>query len=148
MTACRVVRAVFAAMDEGDRPAARARLADDFAHRSRSVVAGTERVQTIGPDEWLDAVAPLRAAFSEQDHGLVCRDEGDGRCTGTFNIRARHTGVLSLPRRGVELQPTGRVVALPPEPFVAQVEGEVMTLLDVVHPPGGGIAGVLDQLEG
>lgn len=150
MTACRVVRAVFAAIDEGDDAAARALLADDFVKRSRTQEpGGGERLLTLGPDEWLAALVPLHDALSGLSHGVECQDDGPGRCLGAFHAGGVHTGTLHLARRGVTLAPTGRRVVLPPEPFRAEVdEHGLLAVLDVRHPTDGGIAGLLRQLEG
>jgi hypothetical protein len=145
-----VVRAVFAAIDEGDEAAARALLADDFVKRSRTRGPdGTEHLLTLGAQEWLAALVPLHEALSELDHGVECRDDGPGRCTGTFHAGGVHTGTLRLARRGVTLAPTGRRVVLPPEPFRAELDDDgLLAVLDVRHPADGGIAGLLRQLGG
>lgn len=140
MTAPELVEEFFTRVDAGDLSSAGELLADDFAHTS------TANPEPMGRDDYLAALQQLDGAISQLHHRLTELAGDDATATGVVQVSARHTGRLVAPALGVDLAPTGRVFQLPSEPLRATARNGRLTLIHIDTPPGGGLAGAIDQL--
>ncbi len=100
----------------------------------------------IGKIEFLAAMKAQMDAFPDySENPTDIREDGDV-VHFTAHVRGTHKGILALP--GMNAVPiTGRSIQLPPEPAWVQVNQGKILVYHVDPVPGGGINGILSQLE-
>ena len=140
MTAREVFERYSAALDRADLPAMAALVHEAF----RLEGAGLDG---IGRTEFLAAMKAQLDAFSgysENPTDIVA--DGD---TVRFvaHVTGTHTGTLALPGMA-PIQPTGRAIALPPEPASVRVRDGKLVAYQVSKVAGGGIDGIIAQIGG
>jgi hypothetical protein len=101
----------------------------------------------IGKSEFLAAMkAQLDAFTGYSENPTDIREQGDvvhfvAHVTGT------HSGTLALP--GMDpIPPTGRAIALPPEPAWVRISDGKLIVYHVTKVAGGGIEGIIQQIGG
>lgn len=142
MTNEEVVRAYLDALDRGDMPAARALLADDFAH-----APATPGGAPMDADAYIAAHAPLATCFPDlRRHVTELTVDGDEVRTTAY-VTATHDHVVELPMFDVgPLAPTGRAYRTTPHHDTFTVRDARITAVHSTFPPGAGLRGLIDQL--
>lgn len=137
-----VVRAYLDALDRGDMAAARALLADDFAH-----APATPGGPPMDADGFIAAHAPLAVSFPDlRRHVTELVADGDEVRTAAY-VTATHDHVVDLPMFGVgPLPPTGRAYRTTPHHDTFTVRDGRISAVHSSFPPGAGLRGLLDQL--
>lgn len=126
------------ALDRADLPTMGALIDDDF-HLEGAGLDG------VGKHAFLVAMKAQIEAFtgySENPTDIV--EDGD-IVHFVAHVRGRHTRTLALP--GVAaIPPTGRWIALPPEPAWVQICDGKLLIYHVTKVSGGGVDGILNQI--
>lgn len=140
-SAAGVVKQVMSAIEDGDFPAARALLHDDFQFSGPVP-------QPIGPDAWLAVHQALYAGMPDlRFNAANFTDDGH---TVRFNVALtmHHTGTLALPFLGIaDLQPTNKSIALPPESATVVVRDGKLASWSNVTPADGGVGRILAEAQ-
>ena len=128
-----------AALDRGDLAAMEALIHDDF----RLEGAGFEG---IGKPQFLAAMKAQLDAFPDYSENPSDMTEDGDVVHFVAHVRGTQRGTLALP--GMEpIAPTGRQVRLPSEPAWVKVSQDRLLIYHVEAVHGGGIRGILSQLE-
>lgn len=128
------------AFEARDLASLQALLADDFAAKGPTVEL--TKAQTLG------YLKVLFTAFPDHRFGLTdFRQDGeDVQCTS--HESGTHTGMLDLSPFGipVSLPATGKGFRLPSSTLTVRVANEKIIYFGEESVPGGGLAGILEQL--
>jgi len=138
MSAREVLFSYTEALDRADLATIAALIHEDF-HLEGAGLDG------IGKREFLAAMKAQLDAFtgySENPSDIV---EDGSIVHFVAHVTGRHTGTLVLPGMAA-IAPTGRSIALPPEPAWVQVTSDKLLVYHVTKVPGGGIDGILSQI--
>ena len=128
-----------AALDRADLDAMAALVHDAF----RLQGAGLDG---IGGQEFLAAMkAQLDAFAGYSENPTDIRQQGDV-VHFVAHVTGRHVGTFALVGRE-PIQPTGRSIALPPEPAWVRIRDGKLIAYCVAKVPGGGIEGILAQIS-
>jgi agmatinase len=134
-----VFRQYTAAVDRGDVGALADWLAEDF----RLEGAG---LGVIGRDEFVETMRAQLNAFPDYKvNPTDVRGSGEN-VEFVAHVTGTQKGALHLPGR-VAVAPTGRTIALPPEPAAVVVRAGRIRACRVEPVPGGGIDGILSRLR-
>ena len=140
MTKTEITQAFSAALEARDFDKAASYLSDDFVLRGPTT-------QPIGKQEFITVQSAFEDAF--QDWSFNSHDEveqGD-KVFAAVQITGTHTRDLVLPMPGVPPIPaTNKEVSLPVEHLTFTFKGDKIASLTSDNVPGGGIAGVLQQI--
>ena len=118
-------------------------LADDF--RAKGGTLELNKQQSLGYFQM------FFTAFPDHSFGFANFETGemDGWISCTAQETGTHKGVLDLHPFGkpISLPPTGRSFKLPQCVFTFRVAGDKVTYISESTGEGGGLAGILEQLE-
>ncbi len=138
MTAREVFERYSTALDRADLAAMAALVHDDF----RLEGAGLDG---IGKTQFLAAMKAQLDAFTGYSENPTDLAEDGDTVRFTAHVTGTHTGTLALPGMA-PIAPTGRKIALPPEPASVRVRDGKLVAYRVTAVPGGGIDGILAQI--
>jgi hypothetical protein len=138
MTAREVFERYSAALDRADLPAMAALVHDAFKLEG----AGLDG---IGKREFLAAMKAQLDAFSDYSENATDIVEDSDIVRFVAHVTGTHTGTFALPGMA-PIPPTGRAIALPPEPAWVRVADGKLIVYHVSKVAGGGIAGILAQI--
>ena len=140
MGAEEVVRAMIAAVDNGDMGTAAGYLRADF------VFSGPVP-EPIGKVEWVSMQRQLLTAFPDWSYNLSDVREEDQVATTTYQITGTHTGELDLSSLGLPKIPaTGKSISLPEGQSRCTVNNGKIVRIETDSNPDGGLSGTLKQL--
>ena len=127
------------ALDRGDLSAMEQFIADDF----RLEGAGLDG---IGKQAFLGAMKAQLDAFPDYSENPSDLREVGEVVHFVAHVRGTQNGTLALP--GIDpILPTGRRIELPPEPAWVRVKDSRLLVYHVDPVPGGGVRGILSQIE-
>ena len=135
-----IVQTLIAALQANDLELAASKMSESF------------RLQGLGPRELkkrelLAVQSELHAGMSDFSYNLAELREEAGRVKGSVAIAGTQTGELNLPLFGLARLPaTGLSISLPEVAVLFQTEGEQVSLMQIEELPGGGMAGLIQQL--
>ncbi len=145
MSAIETVKTVMAALQSGDMELAATLLADDFRLEGLAP-------QHLSKSQYLAVQSELLAAMPDFTYNLDAVQTNREPETN-FHVRAQCTiigtqkGDLNLPLFGVAtIEATGIEIVLPQTSLLYNVEDNVVKKMLFEPQPGGGIAGILQQL--
>ncbi len=142
MTNEEVVRAYLEAFDRHDMAAARALLADDFAH-----APVTPGGPPMDADAYVDVHRPVAASFPDMRRHVVSVESDGDDVRVTAYVTATHDHHVRLPMLGIDdLPPTGRAYRTEPHHDTFTVRDGRITAVHSTFPPRAGLRGLLDQL--
>ena len=135
-----ITRALFAALESGDKDTALSYLSDDF------VFSGPVP-EPIGREQWMGLQGRLSAAFPDWSYNLSdVQVRGDVART-THQIAGTHTIDLDLSAMGLPVVPaTGKAIKLPLEHADLTFEGGKVVRLHADASADGGLPGIMQQL--
>ena len=127
------------ALDRADLAAMAALVHDEF----RLDGAGFDG---IGKPEFLAAMKAQLDAFAGYSENPTDIREQDDVVHFVAHVTGSHTGTFVLP--GMDpILPTGRAIALPPEPAWVRIGDGKLLVYHVTKVPGGGIDGIIKQIR-
>ena len=138
-----VVRALLAAFDSGDLPAARALLAEDFA------VTSHQTGQTLGADAYVAAHEDLTQSFPNLQRTVTeIAIVRPGVVRVVMTLTATNDRPVRIPRIDVDLpHPTGRTVTTRPHVDHFEIRDHRVVTYRSEQPPGSGLRGLLDLIQ-
>lgn len=139
MSAIDIVKALDEQISGGDLQHAGDYMADDF----KFVGVGPE---PLGKQESLGVWGALRAAMPDFKHNMANFREAYNMVYATVEVTGTHTGTLAIPG-GPQLAPTDRKFCNPLERIAITVRDDKVTEWVVEQVPGGGVPGILGQLN-
>lgn len=142
MNAIDMVKTMMTALQSGDMELAANTMSDDFVLRGWSPAE-------LNKVEMLAMQSELLSAMPDFSYHLRDLEEQDSLVTGLMRVTGTNTGDLSLPMFGIPLiQATAVSIELPQvrTEFIVQ-DGKVKEMM-VEAVPGGGLAGLLQQIGG
>ena len=101
----------------------------------------------LAKEAYLELLRGLFAAFPDWrvEHGRL--RVGWDHATVELRMEGTHTGTLELPFPGfVPIAASGRTVVLPAQDFHYSLSQDRITRIEPAPMPGGGLAGLLDQI--
>jgi predicted ester cyclase len=141
MSAIDVVKAGLAATEAGDFNKLDGLVADDY------VFAGPVP-EPVGKREFMGLQMALLKAMPDWSFNARDFKENGDVVTVTLQVTGTQTGELSLPMPGIPKLPgSGKKVSLPGEISTFTVKNGKLVRLDVAPTPGGGLMGILSQLD-
>ncbi len=139
MSAATTVKAFTSDLEFKDFEKVASYLADNFA------AEGLE-AQKLDKDGFIALQKALIEAFPNLRFHLHSTEEHGNRVLGKVQITGTHSGDLVLP--GMAPVPaTGKTISLPEEELTFYFEGEKIVSLATNNVAGGGVAGILQQIE-
>lgn len=141
MSAIDIVKAGLAAVEAGDFKKLDGMVADDY------VFAGPVP-KPLGKREFIGLQSALLAAMPDWKFNATDFKEDGDVVTVTLRVTGTQTGELSLPMPGIPVLPaSGKQISLPGEISVFTVKNGELARLDITPTPGGGLLGILAQLD-
>jgi len=141
MSAIDIVKAGLAAIEDGDLKKLDGMVADDY------VFAGPV-LEPLGKSEFMGLQSALLTAMPDWKFNAADFKENGDVVTVTLRVTGTQTGELSLPMPGIPILPaSGKQVSLPGEISTFTVKNGKLARLDVIPTPGGGLLGILSQLD-
>jgi hypothetical protein len=135
-----IVQACLAAVEQSRFDEAERLIADDFEMLGPAP-------KPVHKQDWLGNHRSMNVAFPDYAFNATELEERDGKVFCRMRITGTHRGMLDLSSLGVPSLPaTNRTFALPPQRVEWQFRGDQITRAIVENPPGGGFAGLLQQL--
>lgn len=128
-----------AALDRGDLDAMAELIDDEFRFEG----AGAD---TVGKREFLAALKTQLDAFPDYTEGATDLVEEGDVIYFVANVRGTQRGALALPG-AAPIPPTGREVRLPPASAWVRVHDGRLLAYHLAGVPGGGIEGIVSQLQ-
>ena len=102
----------------------------------------------LNKGEFLALMSELHAAMPDFAFNLTDVSEQNGVVNAIMQISGTQTHTLSLPMFGIPLVPyTGTIVILPQEHVQFKLADNKVSQMQVQSVPGGGLAGLLQQLD-
>jgi hypothetical protein len=136
-----IVQTFITAIQSGDLDMAAQYITDDFVFEGWTP-------QRLNKGEFLALQSELHAAMPDYAFNLSDVDEQNGVVSALMQITGTQTHALSLPMFGIPLVPyTGTFVVLPQERVQFVVADDKVSQMRVETAPGGGLAGLLQQLD-
>ena len=140
--AASVVKRVIQAIENADFPAARALLHDDFQFSGPVP-------QPIDADMWLGVHRALYDGMPDLRFNATNFTDDGHAVRFNVSLTMHHTGRLALPALGVvDLAPTNKAIALPPESATVVVRDGKLASWSNVTPADGGVARILAEVGG
>jgi predicted ester cyclase len=138
MSATETVKAFSEALEARDFAKVATYLSDDFT------LSGPTP-QPVGKNEFIAIQSAFMNAFPDWSFNLSHMEEQGDKTNATVQITGTHTQTLAVP--GLPPIPaTGKKVSLPEEHLVFTFKADKIANLSSDEVPGGGIAGVLQQI--
>ncbi len=140
MNKTEIVKAFITALQSGDQALAAHYMADNFTFSGWTQ-------QPIDREEFLAIQSELEDAMPDFSYNLSdVHEEGD-KVESLIQISGTHSHDLALPMLGVPLiQATGLAVSLPQVHALYTFDDSRIVQMSVEEVPGGGLAGLLQQL--
>jgi hypothetical protein len=136
-----IVQTFITALQSGDMDMAAQYMTDDFVFEGWTP-------QPLNKREFLALQSELHAAMPDYAFNLSEVREQDSEVSALMQITGTHTRTLSLPMFGIPLVPyTGTFIVLPQEHVEFVVADGKVARMRVDTMPGGGLAGLLQQLD-
>ena len=135
------VQTFITALQSGDMDMAAQYMMDDFVFEGWTP-------QPLNKGEFLALQSELHAAMPDYAFNLSEVRERNGVVSALMQISGTHTQTLSLPMFGIPLVPyTGTFVILPQEHVEFVLADGKVTRMRVESVPGGGLNGLLQQVD-
>jgi hypothetical protein len=136
-----IVQTFITALQSGDMDLAAQYMTDDFVFEGWTP-------QPLNKGEFLALQSELHAAMPDYAFNVSEVHEQNGVVSALMQITGTHTQTLSLPMFGIPLVPyTGTFVVLPQEHVQFVMADGKVAQMRVETVPGGGLAGLLQQLD-
>jgi len=136
-----IVQTFITAIQSGDLDMAAQYMTDDFVFEGWMP-------QVLNKGEFLTLQSELHAAMPDYAFNLSDVSEHNDVVSAFMQISGTHTQTLSLPMFGIPLVPyTGVAVSLPQEHVQFKSTDNKVSQMLVETLPGGGLAGLLQQLD-
>jgi hypothetical protein len=141
LNATETVQTFITALQSGDMDLAAQYMMDDFVFEGWTP-------QALNKGEFLALQSGLHAAMPDYAFNLSDTREEDGAVDAFIQLSGTHTQTLSLPMFGVPLVPyTGISVGLPQTRTRFTVTDGKVARMQVERLPGGGLNGLLQQID-
>jgi hypothetical protein len=103
--------------------------------------------QPIRGHEFIELQRALVYAIPDWKFNLTNLTDLGGKVTGVVKISGTHTGYLRLEMMGIpQVPPSGRLIRLPQEPLTITLIGDMISKVESIPVPGGGVEGILSQI--
>lgn len=141
MSKTEIVKKFITALQSGDMTMAADCTTDDFVLRGWAP-------RPLEKGEFLAIQNELRTALTGYSFNLSDLNERDDGVEAFMQISGTHTRDLALPTFGVPLVPaTGIAVTMPQERVDYTFAGDTIKQMNVESMPGGGLTGLLQQVD-
>jgi hypothetical protein len=135
-----IVKACLAAVEQARFDDAEQLIADDFEMFGPAPKPVSKR-------DWIGNHRSMNVAFPDYAFNPTAFEEREGKVFCRMRITGTHLGPLDLSSLGVPSLPaTGKTFVLPPQSVEWHFSGGRISRAIVENPPGGGFAGLLQQL--
>ncbi len=141
MNAGDIVRELYSTLEAQQFDKALSMLTDDFTFSGATP-------QPLNKQQWIGVIRAMKAAIPDWSFGYKGTKVDGDYVEGTVSITGTQTGTLTLPMPGMQPIPaTGKKVAGPTEKVELTVLGAQVASLAVENVPGGGVPGIVAQLN-
>src|SRR5260221_1544558 len=141
MNAGEIVRMLYSSLEAKEFDTAQSMLTDDFTFSGATP-------QPLNKHQWIGVIRAMKDAMPDWSFNYKGVSTDGDYVEGTVAITGTQTGTLNLPMPGMQPIPaTGKHVAGPKEKVELTVRGEQVASLTVENVPGGGVPGIVAQLN-
>ncbi|HET8911552.1 MAG TPA: hypothetical protein VFN23_08835 [Ktedonobacteraceae bacterium] len=145
MSPIEIVETFITALQSGDYEQASSLITDTFT----STGFGGPIPQTLDKNTFLGLQGALFDAIPDMDYNLSSLELQDHQVLASINLSGTQTNELDLPFPQISpIQALQNTITLPAETVIFTFKNNKIDTMKIKHIPGGGLEGLLQQLDG